>query len=226
MSGSETADLGRSEDAHPGRWGALALLSLAELLGMSPWLLAGAVSTQWVPLWGLGPGELGWLTTLVQLGFVAGTAAAAFFNLADIWPARIYFAGCALLVALSNAALLLAPTYPAALATRFASGFFMAGVYPPAMKMVATWFRSGRGLAIGAVVGGLVVGKAAPYLFHGVEGLGWRGAPGVLRRGARRVASRGDPISQGRRPRGVWRAGRSRRPRPPGAPWPFRRWRT
>ncbi len=34
------------------------------------------------------------------------------------------------------------------------------------MKMIATWFRSGRGLAIGTLVGALTVGKATPYLVH------------------------------------------------------------
>ena len=48
--------------------------------------------------------------------------------------------------------------------TRFLTGFFLAGVYPPAMKMIATWFRDRRGLAIGTVVGALTVGKATPYL--------------------------------------------------------------
>jgi MFS family permease len=38
------------------------------------------------------------------------------------------------------------------------------------MKMAATWFRSGRGLAIGAVVGALTVGKATPYLVHAFPG--------------------------------------------------------
>ncbi|MCJ7629748.1 MAG: hypothetical protein MUO50_15340, partial [Longimicrobiales bacterium] len=51
-----------------------------------------------------------------------------------------------------------------ALPARFMTGFFLAGVYPPAMKMIATWFRHGRGLAIGTVVGALTVGKATPYL--------------------------------------------------------------
>jgi nitrate/nitrite transporter NarK len=38
------------------------------------------------------------------------------------------------------------------------------------MKMAATWFRSARGLAIGAIVGALTVGKASPYLVEAVGG--------------------------------------------------------
>ena len=149
-----------------GRWRILALLSGAELLGMSLWFTASAVSPQLGELWGLGSGEIGWLTTMVQLGFVAGTAAAAILNLADVLPERPYFAASAILGALANAGIAVAPGYEAALILRFLTGFFLAGVYPPAMKMIATWFRSGRGLAIGTIVGALTVGKATPYLVH------------------------------------------------------------
>ena len=31
----------------------------------------------------------------------------------------------------------------------FATGFFLAGVYPPALKLMATWFKKGRGVALG-----------------------------------------------------------------------------
>jgi MFS family permease len=48
----------------------------------------------------------------------------------------------------------------------------LAGVYPPAMKMAATWFRHRRGLAIGIVVGALTIGKAVPYLVDAVPGAG------------------------------------------------------
>jgi MFS family permease len=149
-----------------GRWRILALLSGAELLGMSLWFTASAVSPQLGELWGLGSGQIGWLTTMVQLGFVAGTAVAAILNLADVLPERPYFAASAILGALANAGIAAAPGYEVALVLRFLTGFFLAGVYPPAMKMIATWFRSGRGLAIGTLVGALTVGKATPYLVH------------------------------------------------------------
>jgi MFS family permease len=97
------------------------------------------------------------------VGFVAGTACAAILNLADLLPARVYFAVSALLAAAVNAFLPIVPGYQAALAIRFFTGFFLAGVYPPAMKMLATWFQSHRGLAIGVLVAALTTGKALPY---------------------------------------------------------------
>jgi MFS family permease len=159
-------------DSHPARWRMLALLAAAELLGMSLWFAANAVGPQLAARWGLSGSQVGWLTTVVQLGFVAGTACAALFNLADVVPAQRLFAASAALGALANAALLGAAGFAAALACRFATGFFLAGVYPPAMKMVASWFRARRGLAIGTVVGALTVGKATPYLVHALRGAG------------------------------------------------------
>jgi MFS family permease len=148
----------------------LALLGVAELLGMSLWFTASALSPQLRTLWGLDAQQAGWLTTAVQLGFVAGTGVAAVLNLADVVPSRRYFACAALCAAAANAALALAPGYAAALGLRFLTGFFLAGVYPPGMKMVATWFQARRGLAIGTVVGALGLGKAAPYLLRAMEG--------------------------------------------------------
>ncbi len=154
----------------PGRTWMLALLALAELLGMSLWFAGNAAAPELRARWGLDPAQVGWLTAVVQLGFVAGTAVAAVLNLADVWPSRAYFAGAALLAGLANLALLAAPDHATALVTRFLTGFFLAGVYPSAMKMAATWFRGWRGLAIGTVVGALSLGKGLPYLAHACGG--------------------------------------------------------
>ena len=150
----------------------LALVALAELLGMSVWFAANAVAPQLAARWELSQSEAGWLSTIVQLGFVFGTAIAALLNLADTVSSRWYFAGAATAAAAANGALLLAPDYRWALACRALTGVCLAGVYPPAMKMAATWFRNRRGLAIGVVVGALTIGKAIPYLVHAVPGAG------------------------------------------------------
>jgi MFS family permease len=165
----------KREPGERGRaWGMLVLLSAAELLGMSLWFTASATSPQLSALWDLSATQASWLTTTVQLGFVAGTATAALLNLADVIPSRRYFAGAALLAAGANAALVAAPGYAAALGLRFLTGLFLAGVYPPAMKMIATWFRSARGFAIGTVVGALTIGKAMPYLVGALGTISFR----------------------------------------------------
>ncbi len=170
-----TASAALPDDSHPARWRMLALLASAELLGMSLWFAGNAVAPMLREAWHLSGTDVAWLTTMVQLGFVVGTALSALLNLADVVPARALFAISALLGALANAALLLVSGYEPALVTRFATGFFLAGVYPPAMKMASTWFRARRGLAVGTIVGALTVGKAVPYLVHAVPGAGVSG---------------------------------------------------
>lgn len=145
------------------RWRILSYLAVAEFLGMSLWFGANAVAPDLRAQWSLTASQTGWLTALVQVGFVAGTAGAAILNLADLLPARLYFTASALLAAGVNALLPVVPGYEAALVIRFFTGFFLAGVYPPAMKMLATWFRTHRGLAIGVLVASLTIGKALPY---------------------------------------------------------------
>ena len=161
-------------DVHQHRWRTLALLATAELLGMSLWLVGSAVAPMLGAEWGLSVAQAGWLTTVVQLGFVAGTALSALLNLADVVPARRLFAASAVAGALANAALVGVGGYREALLLRFLTGVALAGVYPPAMKMIATWFRARRGLAIGTIVGALTVGKATPYLVNAFPGAGLR----------------------------------------------------
>ena len=163
-----------SADAYSTRWRVLALLGIAELLGMSLWFAASAVTPQLRAIWGLTTSEAAWLTTIVQLGFVSGTALAALLNLPDLIPSGRLFSSAAFLGAAVNAGILAAPGYKSTLVLRFLTGFFLAGVYPPAMKMIATWFRSQRGLAIGVIVGALTIGKATPYLVRAIPHVGLR----------------------------------------------------
>jgi len=122
---------------------------------MSLWFAASAVSAQYRTLWDLSASQSGWLTTVVQLGFVIGTAVLATLNVVDIVPSGRLFAAGALTGAVANAALLIAPSFGSALVCRMVTGVALAAVYPPAMKMISTWFRARRGLAVGGIVGAL-----------------------------------------------------------------------
>src|SRR5690349_4085150 len=82
-------------DSHPERWWTLFMLAAAELLGMSLWFAASAVAGPLGSRWALTAAQTGWLTTIVQLGFVAGTALTAMLNLADIIPSKRLFATAA-----------------------------------------------------------------------------------------------------------------------------------
>jgi MFS family permease len=163
-----------SEAPAEGRWRALALLSAAVVLAMTTWFSASAVVPQLREEWGLGDTAAAWLTIAVQLGFVAGATVSSVLNLADIVSPRLVLLGGALGAAGANALLAVAGGVGAAVPLRFATGFFLAGVYPPALKLMATWFRRGRGTALGIVVGALTLGSAAPHLVNGLGGLDWQ----------------------------------------------------
>jgi MFS family permease len=164
-----------SNEAAPSRWRTLVVLAFAELLGMSLWFSGSAVVPALSKEWHLSTGAASWLTLSVQLGFVAGTLLSALFNLPDIISPRHLFTLTAIAAAISNAAFgLLAHDASVGIPFRFLTGMFLAGVYPPAMKILASWFRHGRGLALGVLVGALTLGKATPYLVNGIGSQNWR----------------------------------------------------
>ena len=156
------------------RRAALGQLALALILAMSTWFSASAVVPQLREEWTLSSGSAAWLTIAVQLGFVAGAVVSSLLNLSDLLSPRIIILGGALGAAAANAGLLLVDGPASALPYRALTGFFLAGVYPPALKLIATWFQRGRGLALGTLVGAVTVGSAMPHLVNGLGGLDWR----------------------------------------------------
>ena len=154
---------------------ALLLLAFSEFLGMSLWFAASAVAPQIAAEWHLSTATSAWLTLSVQLGFVAGTLLSALLNLPDVFKTRHVFAAAALLGSIANLLVAVAAhDAGTAIALRFLTGVFLAGVYPPGMKLIATWFREGRGFALGVLVGALTLGKASPYLINAVGSSRWR----------------------------------------------------
>jgi MFS family permease len=154
------------------------LLVLAELLAMALWFSASAVLPALSLEWGLEGGEQAWLTMAVQLGFVAGALASALLNLPDRVSNARLFALSAVGGALATAAI---PALDAGLrgglVLRFLTGVAAAGIYPPAMRIAATWSLRRRGLAIGLVVGALTAGSALPHLLNGALAFGEAGPP-------------------------------------------------
>ncbi|MFN2491533.1 MAG: MFS transporter [Pyrinomonadaceae bacterium] len=164
----------QGNEAHA-RWRALALLSLAELLAMSLWFSAAAVVPALQSEWHLADSSVSWLTIAVQLGFVCGTLISAFLNLPDVINVRYLFTACAFAGGVTNAFFGLYASGPrAGIVLRFLTGLFLAGVYPPGMKIMATWFRRSRGMALGVLIGALTLGKASPYLVNAIGSANWR----------------------------------------------------
>ncbi|NNE78874.1 MAG: MFS transporter [Silicimonas sp.] len=142
---------------------------------MTTWFSATAVTPQLVSAWSLSATAAGWLTNVVQIGFVVGALGSSLVALSDRVSLTHLMCWASVLSAVFNATLLLEPGIYAAVFLRFLTGVALASVYPPAMKFIATYFRSGRGFAMGAMVGALTLGKAMPHLVSGLGGgFDWR----------------------------------------------------
>ena len=151
------------------------MLAIAELLAMAPWFSASAIAPTLARVWQLSPVTTAWLTISVQLGFVAGALVSAILTLADRLSARRLVAGSAALAAIATLGVALSSGITMGLACRLLTGAALAGVYPPGMKIAAGWFKEGRGLAIGILVGALTLGSASPHLVRwAVSPAAWR----------------------------------------------------
>lgn len=174
---SSVSETTKTEAEHiPGKWRTLLLLSLAELLVMAVWFSASAVVPALTAAWALDESGRAWLTMSVQIGFVVGAFGSAVLTLADRIPIRLLFTISALLAAAMTGLIpVLATDLPLALALRFLTGVFLAGVYPVGMKLMTTWTKKDRGLGIGILVGALTLGSASPHLLNALGGVGdWR----------------------------------------------------
>jgi len=62
----------------------------------------------------------------------------------------------------------------ALIVTRFATGAFLGGVYPMGMKVLSGWYVSGRGFAIGTLVGAVTLGSGTPHILMSVFSENWQ----------------------------------------------------
>jgi MFS family permease len=158
-----------------GRLWSLTLLGVCELAAMSLWFSASAVLPSLIAEYRLDDTQASLLTSMVQVGFVAGTLVSAALGLADRLDPRRFFTAAALIAAVANTGLLwLPPDSAGVLACRFVTGACMAGVYPVGMKLAAAWAKRDLGLLIGLLVGALALGSAGPHLFNAFGGIDWR----------------------------------------------------
>jgi hypothetical protein len=151
----------------------LPVIVASQFAGTSLWFAGNAVLPDLQRQWGLAPEALGYVTSAVQLGFIAGTLVFAFLAVADRYSPRLVFLLCSLAGAVANLGVLAADGgLTPLLLCRFATGFFLAGIYPVGMKIAAGWYREGLGNALGFLVGALVLGTAFPHLLKAL-GQAW-----------------------------------------------------
>jgi MFS family permease len=145
----------------------LPVLLFSQLAATSPWFAGNAVIQDLQQDWGLAPEALGYVTSSVNLGFICGTLVFALLMISDRFSPRLVFFICALAAATANFALLIAPSnLGGLLIPRFATGFFLAGIYPVGMKIAAGWYREDLGKVLGFLIGALVLGTAFPHLLR------------------------------------------------------------
>jgi len=153
---------------------ALILVALAAVLANASWFSATAVVPALEDDWHLTSAGAAWLVIVVQVGFVAGSVGAALLNLPDRIEPRRLIAGSAIAAGVANLGLLLASGLAVALPARFFVGVALAGVYAPGVRLVATHFERGRGVATGVVVGALTLGSGTPHLVRGLGDVPWQ----------------------------------------------------
>lgn len=141
----------------------LPVIVFAQFAGTSLWFAGNAVIPDLVQSLHLSEMAVGYITSAVQLGFITGTLLFAFLNLADrLLPGKVFLI-CALMGAIANAGTVFSHTFWVLMASRFCTGFFLAGIYPVGMKIASDWHKQGLGKALGYLVGALVLGTAFPH---------------------------------------------------------------
>lgn len=152
----------------------LPVIVVAQLAGASLWFAGNAVMPDLQRRSGLAVEALSDMTIAVQLGFITGTLVFSFFALVDRFSPRAIFLASALLGAACNALTYFMGAHLAPLLLlRFATGFFLAGIYPVGMKIASGWFDRDLGQALGFLIGALVLGTATPHLIG--HNLPWEG---------------------------------------------------
>lgn len=153
----------------------IALLLVVEVAAMSLWFVSAAIIADMLREVALSPERQAAMSSAVQAGFVGGALLSAILGLPDRFDPRLVMGLSAIGAGLANAILLLAePGGILAIAARVATGALLAGVYPVGMKIAVGWGQRDRGFLVGALVGALTLGSAAPHLLSFLGGAQWR----------------------------------------------------
>lgn len=148
----------------------LPAIAVSQFAGTSLWFAANAVLPDLQARADLPAQAGGWLAAAVQVGFIGGTFAFAWWSVADRFSPRLVFLVCSLLgAAVAAASALLPPDLATLIVLRVATGVCLAGIYPVGMRIAAGWYAQGLGWALGVLVGALVLGTAMPF---GLRALG------------------------------------------------------
>ena len=157
------------------KWRSIVLLLVAELAAMSLWFVSAAILPEMLREAPISEWRQAALSSAVQAGFVFGALISAILGLPDRFDPRRVLATCAALAGASNILLIaVEPGGLVSIASRFATGALLAGVYPVGMKIAVGWGQRDRGFLVSAIVGALTLGSAIPHLLAYWGGTDWR----------------------------------------------------
>jgi MFS family permease len=149
---------------------------LAQLFCTSLWFAGNAIAPELKTAFSMETAATGWLTSSVQFGFILGTLLFAILKVSDRFSPSYVFMICGLIAATANFMITMLNANIAMLFTlRSLTGLCLAGIYPVGMKIAADYHQKGLGIALGFLVGALVLGTASPHLFKSsLSGQDWR----------------------------------------------------
>jgi len=153
----------------------LPIIVFAQFGGASLWFAGNAIIADLQQALHLSADATGDITAAVQFGFIIGTLLFAFLSIADRFsPSKVFLIAAILGATFNLAVYFFATDLSSLLVFRFATGFFLAGIYPVGMKIAADWYAQKLGKALGYLVGALVLGTAFPHLLKVVgQSLPW-----------------------------------------------------
>jgi len=153
----------------------LSIIVIAQFFCTSIWFASNAVMSDLLSKFDLTNNALGHLTSSIQFGFITGTLFFAILMISDRFSPSKVFCVSALFAAFFNTALVFeSNTFWTLILLRFLAGFSLAGIYPVGMKIAADYFPKTLGLALGFLVGALVLGTSFPHFLKGASlGLTW-----------------------------------------------------
>ena len=150
------------------RWFVLVVTGVALVLSLTTWYSATAIVPELTLLMSLSLSQAAWFTNGVQAGFVVGALSLSLLSLLDIYKSSAIMAISACIAGIANAILIFEPGIALSLFSRFLTGVALAGIYPTVIKFIATWFKKGRGFAMGIMLSSLTLGSALPHLVRAI----------------------------------------------------------
>lgn len=142
---------------------------------MATWFSAGAVLPHLQKKWGISAAQGSLLTIAVNLGFMAGTLGSLILRLPEHYrPTKLMATGSALAAAFNSLLVVPGCSFEAAVVARVLTGMSMSLVYPQACNLASTWFVARRGMAMGVIIAGVVLGSSGPHLIRGGFPVAWQ----------------------------------------------------